>query len=197
MAKPPDKKETLLAFLERGVAMLHIDARRPGVVVPPQHATDAHLLLNFSYRYAIPDLTIDGRGVRATLSFRSQPYACTLPWSAVFGMTSQPSGAGQAWPEDIPAEVTDQFQASQGGGATPKAAPKAAPRSARKPRPASARPVLRGLEETPEKPAQARPAALKAEATREVESELTPAVGSAKADGAPRPAVRGHLRLVK
>ncbi|TMA16314.1 MAG: stringent starvation protein B, partial [Deltaproteobacteria bacterium] len=30
----PGKKETLLAYLARGIAMVHLDARRPAVVVP-------------------------------------------------------------------------------------------------------------------------------------------------------------------
>ena len=36
--------------------MIHLDARRPGVAVPSQYAQEAHLRLNLSYRYAIPDL---------------------------------------------------------------------------------------------------------------------------------------------
>src|SRR5438132_12051630 len=52
----PRKKETLLAYLARGIAMVHLDARRAGVVVPSQYSMDAHLRLNLSYRYGIPDL---------------------------------------------------------------------------------------------------------------------------------------------
>ena len=69
----PSKKQTLLQYLQRGVAMVHLDARRPGVVVPPQYATDAHLRLNLSYRYSIPDFEIDDRRVQATLSFSGTP----------------------------------------------------------------------------------------------------------------------------
>lgn len=104
-ARIPGKKQVLLAFLERGVAMIHLDARRPGVEVPEQHRGEAHLRLNLSYRYRIPDFEIGDRGVQATLSFGGRSFLCVLPWEAVFGITSQANGDGQVWPEDLPVEV--------------------------------------------------------------------------------------------
>jgi len=101
----PDKKETLLAYLARGIAMLHLDARRPGVIVPPQYAADAHLRLNLSYRYGIPDLEISDQRVQATLSFGGRPFRCILPWPSIFGITANGTGDGQVWPEDLPVEV--------------------------------------------------------------------------------------------
>lgn len=105
----PGKKETLLAWLARGVTMVHLDARRAGVVVPPRYADDAHLRLNLSYRYSIPDLEVGEAGVQATLSFGGRPFHCVLPWEAIFGITSQASGDGQVWPEDLPVEVVQTF----------------------------------------------------------------------------------------
>ena len=102
---PPGKKETLLAYLERGIAMLHLDARRKGVEVPAQHADDPHLRLNLSYKYGIPDLFVDDDQVVATLSFRGRGFQCQVPWGAIFGITSQSTGEGQVWPEDLPSEV--------------------------------------------------------------------------------------------
>jgi stringent starvation protein B len=101
----PSKKETLLAFLARGIAMVHLDARRPGVSVPPQYSMDAHLRLNLSYRYSIPDLEIGDERVQATLSFGGRTFRCLLPWSSIFGITSNGTGDGQVWPEDLPVEV--------------------------------------------------------------------------------------------
>ena len=106
-ARIPDKKQVLLDFLERGVAMVHLDARRPGVQVPEQHRSEAHLRLNLSYRYRIRDFEIGDAGVQATLSFGGRSFLCVLPWQAIFGITSQANGDGQVWPEDLPVEVTD------------------------------------------------------------------------------------------
>jgi stringent starvation protein B len=106
MAKVPDKRQTLLHFLEHGVAMVHLDARKPGVVVPPQYAQEAHLRLNLSYRYNIPDLETSDRHVQATLSFGGRPFRCVLPWASIFGITSH-AGEGQVWPEDLPGEVME------------------------------------------------------------------------------------------
>jgi len=83
---------------------VHLDARRPGVIVPPQHANDAHLRLNLCYRYSIPDFEIDDRRVQATLSFSGTSFQCILPWESIFGITSH-AGDGQVWPEDLPTEV--------------------------------------------------------------------------------------------
>ena len=85
--------------------MIHLDARRPGVIVPPQYTGDAHLRLNLSYRYSIPDLEVSDEHVQATLSFGGRPFRCTLPWASVFGITSHGTGDGQVWPEDLPVEV--------------------------------------------------------------------------------------------
>jgi stringent starvation protein B len=103
----PGKKEVLLAFLQRGVAMIHLDARRPGVSVPVQFRDEAHLRLNLSYRYGIPDLVIGDEQVRATLSFGGYPFYCIVPWEAVFGVTSHAGGDGQVWPHDLPVEVAN------------------------------------------------------------------------------------------
>src|SRR5438477_4041874 len=127
--RPATKKETLLAFLARGVAMVHLDARRPGVIVPPQYATDAHLRLNLSYRYSIPDLEVSDEDVSATLSFGGRPFRCTLPWGAVFGITSHGTGDGQVWPEDLPVEVVHTMADRQNG----MHAPASGERASRKP----------------------------------------------------------------
>lgn len=179
MRKPPGKKETLLAYLERGIAMLHLDARREGVEVPEQHEGDPHLRLNLSYRYSIPDLTVDDERVVATLSFRSRPFRCVLPWSAVFGITSHKSGEGQVWPEDLPIEVVKQIAQEEAGAGTGDADEGAEEAPAAKRRRAPRRPALQAVE-TPPEAAPAPPAS-----PEEAPVEERPAPS------------RSHLRLVK
>ncbi|TMA90142.1 MAG: stringent starvation protein B [Deltaproteobacteria bacterium] len=111
----PRKKETLLAYLARGIAMVHLDARRAGVVVPSQYSMDAHLRLNLSYRYGIPDLDISDQRIQATLSFGSRPFRCVLPWGSVFAITCHGTGDGQVWPEDLPVEVVHTMADRQNG----------------------------------------------------------------------------------
>jgi stringent starvation protein B len=150
----PGKKQTLLQFLQRGVTMVHLDARRDGVVVPPQYATEAHLRLNLSYRYKIPDFEVDDRRIQATLSFGGRPFQCLLPWDSIFGITSH-GGDGQVWPEDLPGEVIKTLGTPREGASapakkpvleavtsdpdeadpTPAAQPSAAPRGSDRPHP--------------------------------------------------------------
>jgi stringent starvation protein B len=111
--RSPEKKQTLLAFLRRGVAMVHLDARQPGVSVPEQFKTDAHLRLNLSYRYGIPDFEVGDDAVSATLSFGGRPFHCLLPWDSVFAVTSSGTGEGQVWPEDLPTEAARGFVQQQ------------------------------------------------------------------------------------
>jgi stringent starvation protein B len=102
---PASKREALLALLDQGMVMLHLDARRPGVQVPGYLTHEAHLRLNLSYRFLLDDLAIDDWGVRATLSFRGQPFLCRLPWSALFALTRSGTEEGWLWPGDLPPEL--------------------------------------------------------------------------------------------
>jgi stringent starvation protein B len=165
------KKKTLLSYLARGVAMIHLDARRPGVVVPPRFQTDPHLRLNLSYRYAIPDFDVSDERVQATLSFGGVPFQCIVPWEAVFGITSQASGDGQVWPEDLPTEVVRSL-----GDKEEPAQKRAVPApETRKPRPA----LVAVDGEAPPRPVD------------------TPAPPAAEKPGPGEPPRRGHLRLVR
>src|SRR3954468_10755893 len=146
MGRVPDKRQTLLHFLERGVAMVHLDARKPGVVVPPQYAEEPHLRLNLSYRYNIPDLETRERRIQATLSFGGRPFRCVLPWGSIFGITSH-AGEGQVWPEDLPGEVME--------GIATKRDPKAP--SAVRGRPALICVQNTGEEEAPDQDEAAKP----------------------------------------
>ncbi len=93
--------------MSEGWVSLHLDARRPGVVVPESFATEPHLVLQYGRNMpvAIPDLDITDEGVDATLSFSRVPCHTHIPWSAVYAVACT-DGRGVLYDEDIPQEVT-------------------------------------------------------------------------------------------
>ena len=101
-----EKKDRLLAALERGLVMVHLDARRAGVLVPPDLRCESHLRLHLSYRFVPPDLSVGEWGIRSTLSFSGKRFTVAIPWSALFGITSKVTHEWWMFPEDMPTELT-------------------------------------------------------------------------------------------
>jgi stringent starvation protein B len=107
--KGPDKKERLLAALEQGMVMIHLDARRPGVLVPSHLRNEAHLRLNLSYRFDPPDLSVSDWGVRCSLSFSGTRFTVAVPWSALFAIASHVTKElFWMYPDDMPPELIQQ-----------------------------------------------------------------------------------------
>jgi stringent starvation protein B len=182
--KGPEKKARLLDALEKGMVMIHLDARRPGVLVPAALRTEAHLRLNLSYRFEPPDLTVGEWGVRSTLSFSGSRFTVAVPWSALFAITSHVTKEFWMYPDDMPAELIQQTMvtskasvpepvAEQPGTSAPVERPKVVLRE-----------VVLQQEEPP--PAEEAPA---------VPAPMAATEGPPK-DEPPTPR-RGHLRLVK
>ncbi|HXI58956.1 MAG TPA: ClpXP protease specificity-enhancing factor SspB [Polyangia bacterium] len=103
----PSKQDAFLALLREGWTSLHLDARRPGVVVPPHLRSEGHLVLQYGHDLPIPipDLEIDEYGVRATLSFAKTPHRTVVPWSAVYVVACD-DGRGVLYHEDVPEDVS-------------------------------------------------------------------------------------------
>ncbi|HZI05802.1 MAG TPA: ClpXP protease specificity-enhancing factor SspB, partial [Archangium sp.] len=106
--KGPEKKARLLAALDKGMVMIHLDARRPGVLVPTSLRNESHLRLNLSYRFDPPDLTVGEWGVRCTLSFSGSRFTVAVPWSALFAITSHVTKEFWMYPDDMPPELIQQ-----------------------------------------------------------------------------------------
>jgi stringent starvation protein B len=111
--KDPEKKERLLHALDQGMAMVHLDARRPGVLVPPDLRQEHHLRLNLSYRFDPPDLTVGEWGVRCTLSFSGSRFTVAVPWSALFAITSHVTKESWMYTEDMPSELFQQTMVTE------------------------------------------------------------------------------------
>ena len=101
-----EKKDRLLAALERGLVMVHLDARRPGVLVPAELRCESHLRLHLSYKFVPPDLSVGDWGIRSTLSFSGKRFTVAVPWSALFAVTSKVTHEFWMFPEDMPSELT-------------------------------------------------------------------------------------------
>src|SRR3954466_2666524 len=126
-ASAPDKRRTLEALLARGPVLVHIDARRTEVTVPPRFRADPSLVLRFGYSLtpAIVDLAVDERGIAGTLTFAGQPFHCVLPWTAVYAAMVEGEQRGTVWPEDVPEDVLTGGDAQAGipSGPSPAAKP--------------------------------------------------------------------------
>lgn len=118
-ASAPDKRKTLEALLARGPVLVHVDARRAEVAVPPRFRADPSLVLRFGYNLspAIVDLVVDDAAIAGTLTFAGQPFRCILPWTAVYAAMVEGEQRGTVWPEDVPEDVLT------GGGEAPAPAP--------------------------------------------------------------------------
>jgi stringent starvation protein B len=105
----PSKKAVALDLLERTSLFVHLDPRRPGVIVPLVFAKQPQLVLQIGLNMAIaiPDLEVSETGISCTLSFNRRPHFCRLPWSAIYALIGQ-EGGGMVWPEDVPPEVVAQ-----------------------------------------------------------------------------------------
>ena len=106
-ANAPDKRKTLESLLARGPVLVHVDARRAEVNVPPRFRADASLVLRFGYGLtpAIGDLVVDDDAIAGTLTFAGQPFRCILPWTAVYAAMVEGEQRGTVWPEDVPEDV--------------------------------------------------------------------------------------------
>lgn len=97
-------RDVFAELLQDGITSLHLDARHPGVRVPPWLRDRGWLVLNYSYRYNIADFDFDDDEVFASLSFGGRPYPCRVPWSAVFGISDAGRDRLWIWPALVPAD---------------------------------------------------------------------------------------------
>ncbi|MBL9007925.1 MAG: hypothetical protein JNJ46_26945 [Myxococcales bacterium] len=129
----PEKRLVLLELLKVAWVYVHLDPRREGVVLPEFLREQPRLVLQYGYNMPVPmhDLTIDEKGISATLSFRRSPHATFIPWSAVFAMTDGEKH-GMVWPSDVPADLELEAQSKP---EAPPPAPAPATKPGKKPRP--------------------------------------------------------------
>lgn len=175
-----EKKKRLLESLEKGMAQVHLDARRPFVAVPERFKDQPQLVLNISYRFDPPDLAVSDWGVRETLSFGGERYTCGIPWSAIFALASVVTREFWMYPDDMPAEVMANAVEKYGGGEVRAKWPKTKEEEAAAA--AKAKPVLREVV---------------LERLEGQEGSAAEPMRSESPKDPPEPPKRGHLRVVK
>jgi stringent starvation protein B len=102
----PAKKDVARALLLRGSVFVHLDPRRPGVLVPARLRSQAQVVLQvgLDMPVPIPDLRVDEEGIFGTLSFKGIPFTCFVPWGAVFALVGE-DAKGMVWSKEMPQEV--------------------------------------------------------------------------------------------
>ena len=122
-----NKRDLLLYLLEKGDAMVCLDARRGDVNVPTNHKGNASLSLILNLNFRKP-LDILENGIYATLSFQGRFYQCVIPFEAVWAIFVPSFQEGQVWEKSIPKDVQfDPKLASAGNVQKPQQNLKAVP----------------------------------------------------------------------
>lgn len=141
----PDKQTVMLELLKEAWVYIHLDPRREEVALPDFLREQPRVVLQYGYNMPVPirDLTVDERGISATLSFRRVSHATFIPWSAVFAMTDGEQ-RGFIWQEDIPPDLEVESAPAPPPSASPPlaTAPTAGPPPAIDP---SSPPVLKSV----------------------------------------------------
>lgn len=116
----PRKKDVAMALLQGPSVFIHLDPRKPEVVVPPYFKKQPQLVLQVGLNMAIsiPDLKVDDEGVTCTLSFNRRPFWCRLPWTAIYALVGEAVEGedmrGMLWPDDVPSEIAAQREGKTG-----------------------------------------------------------------------------------
>lgn len=106
----PDKKLVANGLLLYGSVFVHLDPRRPGVLVPARLRNQAQVVLQIGLDMPvpIPDLRVDEEGIFGTLSFKGIPFSCFVPWDGVFALVGE-DAKGMVWSKEMPSEVKEQW----------------------------------------------------------------------------------------
>jgi Stringent starvation protein B len=100
-----EKRRAFEAALKVGVVTVHLDARAPGVLVPPLVAQNPALVLAFSSgQPALSGLQLNEQGIVQTLQFAAAHERCEVPWSAVWAIVAA-TGERLTFTDSMPPEV--------------------------------------------------------------------------------------------
>lgn len=92
-------------MIDQGLTSVLVNSWVQGVSLPRELMNQARLLLNWSYRFHLPDFEFDEVGIRGTLSFASGDHFVQLPWASIYVMFLKNGDAWAYWPERTPDEL--------------------------------------------------------------------------------------------
>jgi len=103
MTSDRGKKEFLLHALGHGEALVALDPRIEGVLVPESLRTEQEILLHLGMAMRIPirDLVVNDDGLSCTLSYDGAPFFSRVPWSAVHAIVDLQDDSECRWSSDI------------------------------------------------------------------------------------------------
>ena len=102
-----EKYETVNTFLEGEYVMAHLDPSTDGVDLPVHLMSGKNVTLKLSRLFRGGMDLLEDR-IEASLLFGSSYYACIIPLSALWGVTSA-KGESVIWPDCAPTEVLEQI----------------------------------------------------------------------------------------
>ncbi|MFQ5716971.1 MAG: ClpXP protease specificity-enhancing factor SspB [Nitrospinales bacterium] len=109
-----DKRDFLLYLLEKGDALVCLDARKPGVKVPANHKGDPTLRLVLNLNFRRP-MEITQEGIYATLAFQGRPSRCVVPFESVWAIFEPSLKEGQVWEESVPKDMAPALEPAAPG----------------------------------------------------------------------------------
>jgi len=106
-----------------------VDARQPGVVVPPEYVKDGQITLNIA-PHAVQGLSLGNAEVRFSARFSGRAFTVSAPVQAVLAIYDRETGQGMGFPpETMPGEAGgDITVASESEPADPQDNPPTPPR---------------------------------------------------------------------
>ncbi len=92
-------------MIDQGLTSVLVNSWVQGVSLPRELMNQARLLLNWSYRFHLPDFAFDEAGIRGTLSFASGDHYVKLPWASIYVMFLKNGDSWAYWPQQTPDEL--------------------------------------------------------------------------------------------
>lgn len=100
-AEANERKIAFLELMSSGMVRTIINGFAPGVVLPDS-VKNASTHINWSYKFAIPDLEIGESAIKGTLLFHQEPHHVTIPWKSITSIwnLTNPDGSRIDWNSD-------------------------------------------------------------------------------------------------